>query len=268
MTPSPALPEVPDVSAPLPSGGSMPLLGLGTWQTTGPTATDAVAWALEAGYRHLDTATVYRNEAEVGEGIRRSAVDRREVFLTTKCPGETAPADARAVLERSLSALGTDVVDLWLVHWPPPDGLGADLWTVFAQARADGLVRDIGVSNYSLAQVDALEQATGVRPAVNQIRWSPLLHDPAVEDGHRERRVVLEGYSTLKGGTLEHPVVVGIAERLGRTPAQVLVRWHLEHEVVVIPKSVSRERIAANADVGGFRLSVDDVAALDALGRG
>ncbi len=262
------VPAVPAVSAPLPSGGSMPLLGLGTWQITGPTATDAVAWALEAGYRHLDTATVYRNEAEVGEGLRRSGVDRREVFLTTKCPGDTAAADARAVLEQSLSALGTDVVDLWLVHWPPPDGLGADLWTTFAQAKADGLVRDVGVSNYSLAQVDALEQATGVRPAVNQIRWSPLLYDADVEVGHRERRIVVEGYSTLKGGTLEHPVVVETARRHGRTPAQVLLRWHLEHGIVVIPKSVSRERIVANADVDGFRLSADDVAALDALGAG
>ena len=128
------------------------------------------------------------------------------------------------------------------------------------------LIRDVGVSNYSLEQLDECERATGVLPAVNQVRWSPLLFDPAVEQGHRDRGVVLEGYSALRGGTLDHPVITGIAERLGRTPAQVIVRWHLEHGTVVIPKSTNPERIRGNADVDGFALSADDVAALDALG--
>lgn len=261
-----SIPSVPmDVTRPLPSGSAMPLLGFGTWQITGPTATDAVAWALEAGYRHLDTATVYGNEKEVGVGLAASGVDRREVFVTTKCPPDRADR-ARETLEQSLEALGTDHVDLWLVHWTPDTGVGEDLWTTFARARADGLARDIGVSNYSLAQVDRLEELTGVRPAVNQVEWSPLLFDLDVLEGHRERGIVLEGYSTLRGGTLEHPVVTRMATRLGRTPAQVLVRWHLDSEVVVIPKSTDRERIRSNADVDGWHLSVEDRDALDALG--
>jgi diketogulonate reductase-like aldo/keto reductase len=244
----------------------MPLLGFGTWQITGEAAAQSVRWALEAGYRHLDTATVYDNEAEVGRGLRDSGVDRREVFLTTKCPPTLADT-GRETLERSLEALGTDHVDLWLIHWTPDTGVGEDLWTTFARARADGLVRDIGVSNYSLAQVDALEQLTGVRPAVNQIEWSPLLFDGGVLDGHRERGVVLEGYSALRGGTLEHPVINRVARRLGRTPAQVIVRWHLEHGVVVIPKSTQHDRIVANADVDGFSLSDEDRETLDQLGN-
>ena len=259
-------PAVPlDVTRPLPSGSAMPLLGFGTWQIQGPTATEATAWALEAGYRHVDTATVYKNEAEVGRGLAASGVDRREVFLTTKCPPDLA-STARETLEQSLVSLGTDHVDLWLIHWAPDTGVGEDLWTTFARARADGLARDIGVSNYSLAQVDQLEAATGIRPAVNQVEWSPLLFDLDVLEGHRERGIALEGYSTLRGGTLDHPVVTRIAQRLGRTPAQVLVRWHLDSEVVVIPKSTQKERIFANADVDGWHLPVEDRDALDALG--
>ncbi len=260
---SPAVPL--DVTSPLPSGTAMPLLGFGTWQITGPAAVEATTWALEAGYRHLDTATVYGNEAEVGRGLAASGVDRREVFLTSKCPPHLA-GTARATLEQSLEALGTDHLDLWLIHWTPDGGVGEDLWTTFAQARADGLVRDVGVSNYSLAQVDRLEELTGLRPAVNQVEWSPLLFDPDVYAGHRDRGIVLEGYSALRGGTLEHPVVTQIAERHGRTPAQVLVRWHLDSGVVVIPKSTRQERIRSNADVDGWSLEAGESAALDALG--
>lgn len=256
-------PSVPTLTAALPAGGAMPLLGFGTWQITGPTAQEATEAALAAGYRHLDTATIYRNEREVGAGLAASGVARDEVFVTTKCPPDQA-SSARQVLEQSLELLGLEQVDLWLVHW---SGGGVPMWETFVAAREDGLVRDVGVSNYSLEQLDECERATGVLPAVNQVKWSPLLHDPAVEQGHRDRGVVLEGYSALRGGTLEHPVITGIAERLGRTPAQVIVRWHLEHGTVVIPKSTNPERIRSNADVGGFELSSDDVAALDALGR-
>jgi diketogulonate reductase-like aldo/keto reductase len=256
-------PSVPTATASLPAGGAMPLLGFGTWQITGPTAQEATETALAAGYRHLDTATIYRNEREVGAGLAASGVAREDVFVTTKCPPDQA-ASARQVLEESLELLGLEQVDLWLIHW---SGGGVPMWETFVAAREAGLTRDIGVSNYSLEQLDECERATGVLPAVNQIRWSPLLHDPAVEQGHRDRGVVLEGYSALRGGTLEHPVVTGIAERLGRTPAQVVVRWHLEHGTVVIPKSTNADRIRSNADVGGFELSPDDVAALDALGR-
>jgi len=243
----------------------MPLLGFGTWQITGQQARLASAWALEAGYRHLDTATVYRNEAEVGAGLADSGVAREDVFITTKCPPRNAGREL-ATLERSLELLGTDHVDLWLIHWPPDGSVGVGLWEALIGARSAGLARAVGVSNYSLAEIDELVSTTGVTPAVNQIEWSPLLFDLGQLEGHRERGIVLEGYSALRGGTLDHPVVNEIAARLGRTPAQVIIRWHIEHGVVVIPKSVVRERIVANADVGGFELSPQDTAALDALG--
>ena len=255
-------PAVPTTAAGLPGGGRLPLLGFGTWRLEGDTARDCVQEALQAGYRHLDTATIYGNEIEVGEGLRAAGVPRDEVFVTTKCPPDKA-SEARSVLESSLSMLGLDAVDLWLVHWPPSDPVA--MWEVFVQAQKDGLTRDIGVSNFSLDLIDELTATTGVQPAVNQIKWSPLLYDQAVVDGHASRGIVLEGYSGLKNGTLEHPVITGIAERLGRTPAQVITRWHLDHGVVTIPKSATPERIRSNADVGGFSLSTEDLAAMDAL---
>jgi 2,5-diketo-D-gluconate reductase A len=264
MTQPPESPSVPDLSAPLPSGARMPLLGFGTWQIKGEDATTATAAALDAGYRHLDTATVYGNEAEVGAALRESGVGRSEVFVTTKCPGGNA-GKVRETLEQSLDLLGTDHVDLWLVHWPT-DGDQVAMWQAFVEAREAGLARDIGVSNFDLELVDEVTRATGVAPAVNQIEWSPLLFDAGVLAGHRERAVVLEGYSALRGGTLEHPVIGGIADRLGRTPAQVIVRWHLQHGIVAIPKSVNPERIRSNADVGGFTLTEEDMSVLDDLG--
>jgi len=241
----------------------MPLLGFGTWQITGPDAVRAVGWALDAGYRHLDTATVYRNEGDVGAGLAASGVPRDEVFLTTKVPPDSAGAEL-ATLRRSLELLGTDRVDLWLIHWPPDRGAGTDLWRALRQAREEGLATDVGVSNYSLDQLDRLSSA-GLTPAVNQIEWSPLLFDRALLEGHRARGIALEGYSALRGGTLEHPVIVAIAQRLGRTPAQVIIGWHLQHGVVVIPKSGEQARIMANAELGP-PLADDDMVALDALG--
>ncbi len=258
-------PAVPTATLPLPSGGGLPLLGFGTWQLKGATAQSAVEQALEAGYRHVDTATIYGNEREVGAALAVSGVPHEGVFVTTKCPPDRA-GEARAVLEQSLEALGLDAVDLWLVHWPPSDPVA--MWEVFLQAQSDGLATDVGVSNFSLDGLDELQSATGVLPSVNQIKWSPLLYDRAVEDGHRDRGVAIEGYSGLKGGTLENSVITGIAERLGRTPAQVITRWHLEHGVVTIPKSANAERIRSNADVDSFTLSAEDLAALDGLARG
>ena len=244
----------------------MPLLGFGTWQLKGDDAVAATQVALEAGYRHLDTATIYGNQTEVGEALRRSGVPRDEVFVTTKCPPARAGHE-RDALHESLDQLGLDRVDLWLVHWPAPGPATHGMWRAFAQAQAEGLATDIGVSNFDIGLLDDVAQDTGVVPAVNQVEWSPYLYDPALLEAHRRRSVVLEGYSALKGGTLGDPVVVGIAERLGRTPAQVLVRWHLQHEVVVIPKSSQAARVRSNADVAGFELTADDMAALDALGR-
>ena len=258
-------PAVPTDTAPLPSGAGMPLLGFGTWRLSGDEAVSATTEALEAGYRHLDTATIYGNEAQIGAALRSAGTAHDDVFVTSKLPPDRADR-ARQTLEQSLEQLGIDALDLWLVHWPPDGGASVPVWEQLLAARQDGLVRDVGVSNYSLAQLDELEQATGVVPAVNQCKWSPLLFDRSFLDGHRERGVVFEGYSGLKGGTLEHPAVTGIAERLGRTPAQVIVRWHVQQGTVVIPKSSSPERIRANADVAGFTLTDDDMAALDEAG--
>ena len=255
---------IPTTTAALPNGGAMPLVGLGTWQLRGAQAVSAVQAALATGYRHLDTATIYGNEREIGQALRDSDVGPDEVFLTTKLPPDRAD-QARRTLEESLTALGRDQVDLWLVHWPS-GGDDVDLWRTFVQAQEQGLVRDIGVSNFDLRMIDEVTDATGVRPAVNQIKWSPLRFDAGFLAGHLERGIVFEGYSGLKGGTLDHPVITGLAERLGRTPAQVIVRWHLEHGTVVIPKSGDPGRIVANADVDGFALTPEDVAALDALG--
>lgn len=257
--------SVPHDSAALLDGSAMPLLGFGTWKLTGGDARRAVATALDAGYRHVDTATIYRNEKEVGGGLADSGVARDEVFVTTKCPPRNAGREL-ATLRESLTALGTDHVDLWLVHWPAGDGADVARWEAFVEAREQGLARSIGVSNYSLRQVDELTEQTGVTPAVNQVKWSPLLFDRAVLDGHRERKVVLEGYSALRGGTLGNRAVRAVAERHGRTPAQVLVRWHLQHGVVVIPKSSRPDRIRSNADVADLVLTEADMAELDALG--
>jgi 2,5-diketo-D-gluconate reductase A len=256
--------HLPSDAVPLPSGASIPLLGLGTWELDGAVATEAVSAALDLGYRHLDTATVYWNERAVGEGVRASGVPREDVFITTKCPPDSAGRELENLRE-SLDLLGTDHVDLWLIHWPSGERI-VDMWRAFVEAQELGLARDIGVSNFDVQLLDEVTDATGVRPAVNQVEWSPRLFDPAVLEGHRSRGVVLEGYSALRGGTLDHPVITGIAERLGRTAAQVIVRWHLQHGVVVIPRSSRTERIHENADVDGFELSADDMAALDGLG--
>lgn len=254
----------PDQAAPLPDGGRIPLLGFGTWQIKGDDARQAVRWALEAGYRHLDTAAVYGNEAEVGAGLRESGINRDEVFLTTKMPGGATGREA-ATLQESLSKLGTDRVDLWLIHWPSDGGADVQMWQALIDANKQGLARAIGVSNYSLDMIDELVSATGVTPAVNQIEWSPLLYDQATVDGHRQRGIVLEGYSALRGGTLDHPTIVEIAQRHGKSAAQVIIRWHLQHEIVVIPKSVNRERIVENAQVADVELTDEEMATLDSL---
>jgi diketogulonate reductase-like aldo/keto reductase len=258
-------PQIPDDTASLTGGTSIPLLGFGTWQIKGDDAVRATAAALESGYRHLDTATVYGNEAEVGRALTESGVARDEVFVTTKCPPDRA-GEALDTLRESLEKLRCDHVDLWLIHWPGGGSTNNHLWAEFVEAREAGLAREIGVSNFDVALLDEVTEATGTAPAVNQIEWSPLLFDAGTLADHRARNIALEGYSALRGGTLEHPVIGEIAERAGRTPAQVIVRWHLQHGVIVIPKSVHAERIRSNADVGGFTLSDDDMAALDALG--
>jgi diketogulonate reductase-like aldo/keto reductase len=247
----------------LTGGGAIPLVGFGTWQLRGAGAYEAVGQALKVGYRHLDTATMYRNEAECGRALRESGVPRGEVFVTTKLPGERFDR-ARATLADSLRALDTGYVDLWLIHWPGR-GAGVEVWRELLAARDAGLARAVGVSNYSTAQIDELIKATGEVPAVNQIPWSPSQHDPRQVEELRERGVVLEGYSPIKGTNLRNPVLVELAQRYGVSVPQVVLRWHVEHGIVVIPKSAKPERIAANFDIFGFALEPAEVAAIDAL---
>ena len=244
----------------------MPLLGFGTWQIRGSAAYDAVREALEAGYRHLDTATMYGNEAEVGRALRDSGVPRDEVFVTTKLPPDRAGQE-RATLDASLAALGVDAVDLWLIHWPPRRGTSVPVWRELLAARDEGRARAVGVSNYGLEDIDELVTATGQKPAVNQIRWGPKLYDAKLVAGHREREVVVEGYSPFKTTDLHDPVLTRIAAAHGVDPARVVLRWHLQHEIVVIPKSRTPERIARNADLGGFALTDDEMREIDGLGR-
>jgi 2,5-diketo-D-gluconate reductase A len=257
--------QLPHRTLTLPEGARIPLLGFGTWQLRGDDAVRATSSALESGYRHLDTATVYGNEAEVGRALAESGVPRDDVFVTTKCPPDRAGRELDTLRE-SLELLQTDHVDLWLIHWPGSGSVNADIWQAFVEARDAGLAREIGVSNFDASLIDEVTEASGVKPAVNQIEWSPLLFDASVLAEHRDRGIAVEGYSALRGGTLEHPAIVEIAERLGRTPAQVIIRWHLQHEVIVIPKSTHTDRIRSNADVAGFSLSDADMATLDGLG--
>jgi diketogulonate reductase-like aldo/keto reductase len=245
---------------------TMPLLGFGTWQLRGRRAYEAVRAALAAGYRHLDTATIYGNEGEVGRAIRDSGVPREELFITTKLPPGQAGKE-RATLATSLRELGIDTIDLWLIHWPPSRGASTKVWRALRELRDAGLTRAIGVSNYDAAGIDELIHDSGEAPAVNQIPWSPWDYSAAVVAAHRDRGVALEGYSPFKRSDLRSSVLRGIADAHGVTPAQVVLRWHIDHGIVVIPKSATPERIALNHDVFGFRLSADELATIDHLGR-
>jgi 2,5-diketo-D-gluconate reductase A len=261
MTEAAAVPAVT-----LPGDIPMPIIGFGTWQLRGRAGRESVRTALAAGYRHIDTATMYGNEADVGQALASSGLDRGDVFITTKLPSGRAGRE-RSTLAASLRALGLSQVDLWLVHWPPAGRALAQVWREFLALRDEGRARAVGVSNYSLAQIDRLIEATGQAPAVNQIPWSPARYDPALLAGHRERGVAVEGYSPLKGTNLADPVLAQIAAAHDATPAQVVLRWHLEHGVAVLVKSAHPERIAANIDVLRFSLSPDEVARIDAMSR-
>ena len=247
--------------ADLGTGVTMPVVGLGTLRLTGRRGYRALRYALEVGYRHLDTATAYRNESEVGRAIRDSGVDRGEVFVTTKLLPEDA-ARARATLAQSLRALDTPYVDLWLVHWPPHGQADPPLWREFLALRDEGLCRSVGVSNYSIAQIDELTAATGERPAVNQIPWSLARYDPALLAAHADRGVHVEGYSPLRGTKLRDRALGEIAARHGVTQAQVVLRWHVELGITVIPKSARPERIKSNLDLFGFSLTPEEMARL------
>jgi len=247
----------------LADGNEMPLLGLGVWQVpNGPEAENAVRWALELGYRHIDTAQAYGNEESVGRALRDSGVPRDEVFLTTKFfPGNEDPA---AEAERSIERLGVDHLDLYIIHWPQGGPTWA--WPGMERARERGYARSIGVSNFSVDELEAVIAAADSPPVVNQIQFSPFTYRRALLEACDRHQVALEAYSPLGTGRhLSDPTVSEIAERLGRTPAQVLVRWCLERDLVVIPKSTHRERIGENAQVFDFELSDEDMPTLDGL---
>jgi len=247
----------------LADGTEIPLLGLGVWQVPeGRECEDAVRWALEAGYRHIDTAQAYGNERSVGRALRDSGVPREEVFITTKFfPRHQDPA---AEAERSLERLGVEFVDLYIIHWP--EGGPTWAWDGMQRARESGHARSIGVSNFSIAELDELIAVADVAPTVDQVQFSPFEYRRRLLEACEERGVVIEAYSPLGTGRhLGDRTVAEIADRLGRTPAQVLIRWSVQRELVVLPKSTHRERIAQNAEVFDFTLSGEDMAALDAL---
>ena len=254
--------EIPAVD--LGGGVAIPMVGFGTWQMRGQLAYEATRHALQAGYRHIDTATMYRNEEQVGRAIADSGLDRADVFVTTKLPPGNA-GRARATMAESLKALRTDYVDLWLVHWPPRGRNLVPLWRDFLAARDEGLARAVGVSNYRLREIDDLIDATGERPAVNQISWSPSRYDAALLAAHAERGVAVEGYSPLNGTRLRDRTLAEIAAKYGVTTAQVVLRWHLEIGVIVIPKSARPERIEQNLDLFSFSLTPEEVARLNRI---
>jgi 2,5-diketo-D-gluconate reductase A len=244
-------------------GNEIPLLGLGVWQVPdGPETENAVRWALELGYRHVDTAQAYGNEQSVGRALRDSGVPREEVFITTKFyPGNEDP---EAEAQRSLERLGVDQVDLYIIHWPQGGPTWA--WRGMERARESGYARSIGVSNFSVDELDALLAVAETRPVVNQVQFNPFAYRHALLAACEARDVALEAYSPLGTGRhLSDERVRQIAERVGRTPAQVLLRWCVQRDLVVIPKSTHRERIEENAQIFDFTLSGDDMAALDAL---
>jgi diketogulonate reductase-like aldo/keto reductase len=240
-----------------------PPLGLGTWQMPdGPECVNAVRWALELGYRHIDTAQVYGNETSVGQGLRESGVARDEVFVTTKF--DPRRRDPVAEAEASLRRLGLDHVDLYIVHWP--QGGATRAWPGMERARELGYARWIGVSNFSSDEIDRLAAEATVMPAVNQVQFSPFEYRRGLLEECERLGVVLEAYSPLGTGRhLGDATVTGIAERLDRTPAQVLLRWCVERDIPVIPKSTHRDRIEENAQIFDFALTGEDMGALDAL---
>jgi len=246
----------------LADGSHMPMLGLGVWQVpNGPECVKAVRWALELGYRHIDTAQAYGNEESVGKALRESAVRREELFVTTKFyPGSRDPA---AEAEQSVKRLGLDQVDLYIVHWPAGGPTWA--WPGMERAHELGLARAIGVSNFNVAELGAVLTAASVPPAVNQVQFNPFKYRRKLLEACNQHDIALEAYSPLGTGRhLSDKAVNSIAKAIGRTPAQVLLRWCLQHEVPVIPKSTHRDRIEQNAGVFDFSLSEEHMASLDA----
>jgi 2,5-diketo-D-gluconate reductase A len=254
-------------------GHQIPQLGFGVFQIPPPDTAESVRVALDVGYRHIDTAEMYGNEAGVGEAVRASGLDRDEVFITSKLSNACHhPDDARQAFEHTLSALGTEYVDLFLIHWPLPtlyDGDYVSTWKVMEEFKAQGRARSIGVSNFQVAHLERLAAETDVIPAVNQIELHPYLLNDEVRRHGEERGILTEAWSPIaQGGVLEDPVITEIAARVERTPAQVVLRWHLQRGSIVFPKSTTPSRIEENFALFDFALQDSDIEAIDNLDRG
>ncbi len=256
---------------PLRGGEQIPQLGFGVFQVPSAQTAEVVTQALSAGYRHIDTAAAYRNEAGVGQAIRSSGLDRGEIFLTTKCFNDDHGYEqAKRAFHASLGRLEMDYVDLYLIHWPvPAHDLYVETWKAFIELRDQGLIRAIGVSNFQPAHLERLIGETGETPAINQVELHPYFQQRGLLHEHQELGIVTESWSPLaQGQVLEDPVIVEIAEAHSKTAAQIVIRWHLQLGKVVIPKSVTPRRIEQNFDVFDFELSAEQMQAIDGLDEG
>ncbi len=261
---------VPDIM--LNNGRTIPQLGFGVFQVKPEDTVEAVTTALQTGYRHIDTAEMYGNEKEVGDAVAKSGLDRADVFVTTKLDNDAhLPDDARAAFDLSLEALGFDYVDLFLIHWPLPtryDGDFVSTWRTLEEFYRDGRARSIGVSNFQPHHIRRLHAEAEIPPAVNQIEVHPYLTQDDVRAFCAEHQIAIEGWSPIaQGEVLEDPTINEIAERVGKTPAQVVLRWHIERGDIIFPKSVTAARIRENFDIFGFELSGQDVEAISALNK-
>ncbi|WP_062016339.1 aldo/keto reductase [Aureimonas sp. AU4] len=250
-------------------GRTIPQVGLGVFKVPDEDAASAVRTALAAGYRHVDTAAVYKNERGVGEGLRAAGLPRDDVFVTTKLWNESQGFDATLhAFDESLEKLGLDAVDLYLIHWPSPArGLFVDTWKAFRRLHEEGRARSIGVSNFTAEHIDQIVAETGITPVLNQIELHPRFQQRPLREAMETRGVVTESWSPLGqgGDMLKDPVLARIAEKHGKTAAQVVIRWHVDNRLVVIPKSVTPSRIAENIAVFDFRLDDEDLAAIAGL---
>ncbi len=258
-------------SVTLNDGNSIPAIGLGVWQTPADDTERAVGAALNAGYRHVDTAAAYGNEAEVGRAVAASDVPREDVFLVTKLWNSEQGYDKTLkAFDASIAKLGVDYLDLYLIHWPVPEANAyVDTFKAFAKLRDEGSIRSIGVSNFEPEHLRILIDATGIVPAVNQIELHPLLPQRELREVHASLGVATEAWSPLgQGSLLQNPTVTTLAEAHGKTPAQVLIRWHIQLGNIVIPKSVNPDRIVSNFDVFDFELSEQDMTSIASLEDG
>ena len=249
-------------------GNSIPQVGLGVWQTPNDVAAPSVRTALEAGYRHIDTAAIYGNEPGVGEGMRTSGVGRNDIFLTTKLWNDAQGYDSTLkAFDESLKRLGTDYIDLYLIHWPSPKrDRYVESWKAMVKLKEEGRARSIGVSNFGVEHLDKIIAETGVTPVLNQVELHPDFQQATLRKAHERLGIKTESWSPLgQGLLLADPAVGEIARKLGHTPAQVLIRWHLQNGLIVIPKSVTPSRIVENFQVFDFELSAGDIKALDGL---